>query len=344
MKRKAIRTVKQLVDTNLINAQDASTINQVVDNFSLAITSQMQQLIDSNNPDDPIAKQFVPSAQELQIADHELADPIGDKNYTKVKGIIHRYPDRCLFTPVHVCPVYCRFCFRREIVGNSEETLTPQEMEQAFAYLASHPNIWEVILTGGDPLILKPTFLKKIIDRLNAIEHIEIIRIHTRVPVVESDRITPELITALQSKKPVYISLHCNHPKELTPAAKQACTALIDAGFPMLSQSILLKDLNDDIETLSELMRCFIKLRIKPYYLHHGDLARGTQHFRTTIAHGQQLMRQLRGRFSGICQPTYVLDIPGGFGKTPIGPNYINKDGENYQIEDYQGACHLYQE
>lgn len=342
MKTKTIRSVEQLLEAKLIQADEIPEINSVVDNFALAITNQMRELIDHAN--DPIAKQFVPSKQELKISANELADPIGDKNHTKVKGIIHRYPDRCLFTPVHVCPVYCRFCFRREIVGNSDETLTPQELEHAFAYLESHPEIWEVILTGGDPLILKPAFLKRIIDKLNTIDHIEVIRIHTRVPVVESERITAELIDALKGKKPVYIVLHANHPKEFTPAAKQACTSLIDAGFPMLSQSILLKDLNDNIETLSELMRCFIKLRIKPYYLHHGDLARGTQHFRTTIAHGQALMRQLHGRFSGICQPTYVLDIPGGFGKTPIGPNYLTLEDENYLIEDYQGQIHTYQE
>lgn len=345
MQKKSIRTVKQLVDANLIAAHETSALGKVVDQFSLAITDQMVRLIDHTNSNDPIAKQFVPSAKELNVAANELVDPIGDKTHTKVKGIVHRYPDRCLFTPVHVCPIYCRFCFRREVVGNSAETLTPVEMDAAFAYIESNPNIWEVILTGGDPLILKPEPLKQIIKRLNLIKHVAVIRIHTRVPVVESKRITPSMIAALKCDKPVYVVLHANHPSEFTAEAKQACAMLVDAGIPMLSQTILLKELNDNIEVLSELMRCFIKLRIKPYYLHHGDLARGTQHFRTTIAQGQNLMRQLRGRFSGLCQPTYVLDIPGGFGKTPIEPNYLFIDEHSiYQIEDYQGNFHCYQD
>lgn len=351
MNKKSIRTVEQLVANDLIAANAVQDINKVVENFSLTITEQMHALIDKTNPTDPIRMQFVPSKDELTISANESTDPIGDQTHTKVKGIVHRYPDRCLFTPVHVCPIYCRFCFRREMVGNTAATLTPEEIDAAFAYLEGHQEIWEVILTGGDPLILKPSMLKNIIDRLKAIKHIEVIRIHTRVPVVESARITPALVAALKGQsdhlsesKPVYVILHSNHATEFTLEAKQACAALIDAGIPMLSQTILLKGLNDNIEVLSELMRCFIKNRIKPYYLHHGDLARGTKHFRTTIEQGQQLMRQLRGRFSGMCQPTYVLDIPNGYGKAPIGPDYINKNADCYVVEDYQGMLHEYKD
>ncbi len=346
--KKSIRTLDELVQHHLVEKEDLPALQEVVDTFSLAITDQMHALIDKTNPHDPIAKQFIPRIEELAISPIERADPIGDDTYTTVKGITHRYPDRCLFTPVHVCPVYCRFCFRREKVGEASETLTAKELEKAFTYIHEHKEIWEVIITGGDPLILKPTILKKFIARLASIDHVEVIRIHTRIPVVESRRINSEMIAALQCNKAVYVVLHANHPQEITPDAIRACAALIDAGIPMLSQTILLKNLNDTIETLSTLMRCFIKNRIKPYYLHHCDLARGTQHFRTTIAHGQQLMKQLRGRFSGLCQPTYVLDIPGGYGKVPIGLDYIraennNRDNElHYCVEDYRGHLHDY--
>lgn len=347
MKSKSIRTLKTLIEHKLINPNELPQLSEVVENFSLAITDHIQQQIDHYNPEDPIAKQFVPNVAELNVSALEKSDPIGDEIHTTVKGIIHRYPDRCLFTPVHICPVYCRFCFRKEKVGTADKTLNNQELEQAFNYIAQHPEIWEVIITGGDPLIIKPTILKKFITRLSQIEHVEIIRIHTRVPVVDPERINNDMLNALTTHKPIYVVLHANHPKELSTAAIQACKKLIDSGIVMLSQTVLLKNINDNIETLSALMRCFIKNRIKPYYLHHGDLARGTGHFRTTIAEGQLLMKQLRGRFSGICQPTYVLDIPGGHGKVPIGPNYIkdscdHPNGDTYFIEDYQGFLHTY--
>lgn len=302
----------------------------------------MYSLLDKNNPHDPIAKQFVPQVAELTISAVELEDPISDKAFSPVRGIIHRYPDRCLFTPVHVCPVYCRFCFRREKVGLSAETLTKDELNSAYDYIQNNKQIWEVILSGGDPLVLKANSIKTILNKLCEIDHVEIIRIHTRVPVVAPQRINADMIRALKCDKPVYVVLHANHHKEFTHDARRACALLIDAGIPLLSQTTLLKNLNDNIEDLSELMRCFIKNRIKPYYLHQGDLAKGTQHFRTTIEKGQELMKQLRGRFSGICQPTYVLDIPGGFGKMPIGPNYLSKEEGGYRIEDYQGDFHFY--
>lgn len=346
--KKSIRTLAGLTQQGLVHAKDLSALEKVVDNFSLAISGQMHQLIDKNDPNDPIARQFIPSPKELLVSPIELVDPISDGAFTTVKGIVHRYPDRCLFTPVLVCPVYCRFCFRREKIGAGSETLTASELEAAFNYISDHQEIWEVILTGGDPLILKPHLLKSFLDRLNTIEHVEVIRFHTRVPIVESHRITHEMIAALKCKKAVYINIHANHPKEFTEEAVKAVAALVDAGIPLLSQTLLIKNINDNIETLSQLMRCFIKNRIKPYYLHQGDLARGTEHFRTSIAEGQKLMEQLRGRFSGICQPTYVLDIPGGYGKVPIGPSYITpKNGiveseEHYCVKDYHGNIHDY--
>lgn len=348
MKNKTIRTIDSLLDAGLVNKNDGAQLAAIAETFSVSVTPDMLQLINPQDVADPIAKQFIPTVAESVITDNEQQDPIGDHLHAPVKGIVHRYPDRCLLMPLQVCPVYCRFCFRRENVSQSKGTLTPAELENAYHYLRSHPEIWEVILSGGDPLILKPSALQSIIDNLNTISHIDIIRIHTRVPVVDSARINADMLRALQSShKTIYVVLHANHPREFTPEAITAITALTNAGIPMLSQTVLLKEVNDNIETLSELMRCFVKHKIKPYYLHQGDLAKGTGHFRTTIEKGQALMCELRGRFSGLCQPTYVLDIPGGYGKVPIQPCYIHSHPDKddaYLIEDYQGHFHDYKQ
>ena len=208
----------------------------------------------------------------------------------------------------------------------------------------AHPEIWEVILTGGDPLVLSARRLGAVIERIAAIDHVKIIRLHTRLPVVAPDRITPALVRALKAPgKTTYVALHANHPRELTPQVRAACARIVDAGIPMVSQSVLLRGVNDDADTLTQLMRAFVECRIKPYYLHHADLAPGTAHFRTTIAEGQALMRALRGRVSGLAQPTYVLDIPGGYGKVPVGPGYIDMCGDaGALVEDINGVKHAY--
>jgi lysine 2,3-aminomutase len=230
------------------------------------------------------------------------------------------------------------------MIGSGEHPLTPRQLDAALGYIAANPAIWEVVLTGGDPLVLSPRRLKHAIGRLGHIGHVKIIRVHTRVPVADPARITPALVRGLKARgKATYVVLHANHPRELTPAAREACARIVDAGIPMLSQSVLLKGVNDDPETLAALLRALVECRIKPYYLHHGDLAPGTSHLRTTIERGQELIRALRGRASGLCQPTYVLDIPGGHGKSPIGPNYLTADAPGrYRIEDYRGATHCY--
>jgi lysine 2,3-aminomutase len=340
---KTLRKVSEIISHQLASPDSLNELEKVANQFSIAITPDMYHAIDKNNPEDPIKKQFIPSSEELKISSEESHDPIGDEKHTTVKGLIHRYPDRCLLMPVNVCPVYCRFCFRREKIGPGSDTLNASELKKTYDYIRSHPEIWEVILTGGDPLILKPMMLKKILQQLDEITTVEVIRIHTRVPVVDSKRINKELLKILKLKhKPVYIVLHANHPNEFTPAAIKAIASLVDSGIPMLSQSVLLKGINDNIETLSQLMKTMIKNRIKPYYLHHGDLAKGTSHFRTSIAAGQNLMRQLRGHYSGLCQPLYVLDIPGGHGKVPIQNSYIKKEKKSYLIEDYKDQTHVY--
>jgi len=342
MTKKIIHSLETLLDHGLIKKNELISLQQVTDNFSFAITKQMLDRINPDDLHDPIAKQFIPSIEELHTSTLESIDPIGDDIHATVKGIVHRYPDRCLLMPIQMCPLYCRFCFRKEKVGQTGTTLSDKEIADAMAYIRSHPEIWEVILTGGDPFILKPILIKKLFEQLNTIAHVAVIRIHTRIPLVDSERINADMIAALHSNKAVYVVIHANHPNEFTVEGAHACAQLVAAGIPLLSQTTLLKNLNDNIEVMSELMRCFVKHRIKPYYVHHADLVRGTEHFRTSIAEGQALMKQLRGRFSGLCQPTYVLDIPGGYGKMPIGPNYLHAEGDEYTIEDYQGDTHRY--
>jgi lysine 2,3-aminomutase len=244
----------------------------------------------------------------------------------------------------HTCATYCRFCFRRERVGRpGVEALSGAALANALDYIAGRPEIWEVILTGGDPLVLSPRRLGAVMRELAKIDHCKIVRLHTRVPAVDPARITDALVEALKaSGKAVYVALHVNHARELTPAAEAACARLIDAGMPMLSQSVLLRGVNDDPETLGALMRKLVEMRIKPYYLHQGDLAPGTAHLRSTIGEGQALMRALRGRMSGLCQPTFVLDIPGGHGKVPVGPTYLEPADDGFTVEDPWGLAHAY--
>jgi lysine 2,3-aminomutase len=340
-----MRTPKELAEAGLLMPERVADVEQVAQRYAVAITPAMAALIDPSDPHDPIARQFVPDPAELVVTAEERSDPIGDLAHSPVEGIVHRYPDRVLLKAVHVCPVYCRFCFRREMVGpQGLGTLSPEAMDRAFAYIEAHPEIWEVILTGGDPLVLSPRRLAEITERLARIDHVKIVRFHTRVPVVEPDRIGEDLIAALKaSRKTTYVALHANHPRELTDDARAACGRLVDAGIVMISQSVLLKGVNDDPDILASLMRAFVETRIKPYYLHHPDLAPGTSHFRLSVAEGQALVAGLRGRVSGLCQPTYILDIPGGYGKAEIGAASIRPtpDG-HYTVSDFQGQEHAY--
>ena len=340
-----IRNLRSATDLNragLIQNKDIDSINSIAQSLPISITPHLAELIEENTSSDPIARQFVPDLAEATISPEELQDPIGDNTHSPVPGVIHRYPDRVLLTPVKSCPVYCRYCFRRDVVGSG--LLDQAALEAALDYIGKHREIWEVILSGGAPLILSPRRLENIIDTLDAMEHVEIIRLHTRVPVADPGRINQSLVNTLKRKTPIYVALHCNHARELSPKACTAIALLVDSGLPILSQTVLLKGVNDDPDTMADLMRALVRNRVKPYYLHHCDLARGTSHFRTAIATGQDIMRRLRGSLSGIAQPTYVIDIPGGFGKVPIGPNYIKSvDGNNnWTIKDWKGQCHQY--
>jgi len=335
------RSPQALADAGLIAPERLPALERVAAQYAVAITPALAELIDLADPADPIARQFLPTEAELETGPLESADPIGDFTHSPVEGIVHRYPDRVLLKITHTCAVYCRFCFRREMVGpDGLKPLTPKALDAALAYVAEHPEIWEVIVTGGDPLVLSPRRLGELTERLAQIDHVKVVRFHTRVPAVDPDAVTDELVEALKCPgKAVYVALHANHPREMTLQVRAACARFVDAGLPMISQTVLLRGVNDDPEVLGALMRAFVETRIKPYYLHQGDLAPGTGHLRTTVEEGRAVMREMRGRFSGLCQPTYVLDIPDGHGKVPIGPDYLAQEA---CVEDPNGASHRY--
>jgi lysine 2,3-aminomutase len=345
---KTLRAPAQFRDAGLISPGRMPELQAVAARYAVALSADLAALIDHKDAHDPIARQFVPDGAELDRRAEELADPIGDDAYSPVEGVVHRYPDRVLLKLTSICAVYCRFCFRRETVGPGKATaLSPAALARALDYIRAHEDVWEVILTGGDPLVLSPRRLRAVMKQLGAIDHVKVVRIHTRVPVAEPSRVTPALARALKaSGKATYLAVHVNHARELTQAARAAAARLADVGIALLGQSVLLKGVNDTAAVLGDLMRACVECRIKPYYLHQGDLAPGTAHLRADIAVGQELMKALRGRLSGLCQPTYVLDIPGGHGKSPIGPAYIERAGTNgnahYVVEDFNGRRHAY--
>jgi len=341
---RTLRSIAQLRQAHLI-ADESPALDRVAARFAVAVSPAVAALIDPADPADPIGRQFLPDAAELETRPEERSDPIGDDAFSPVEGIVHRYPDRVLLKLVHVCPVYCRFCFRREMVGpGGRPGLAAKARAAAYRYIRAHDAIWEVILTGGDPLVLPPAQLRAAVVTLAAIPHIKVIRLHTRVPAVAPERVTAEMVAALKAEgAATYVALHANHPRELTAAARAACARIVDAGIPMLSQSVLLKGVNDDVDTLAALMRAFVESRIKPYYLHHADLAPGTAHLRVPLEVGRALMRELRQRVSGLCQPAYMLDIPGGAGKVPAGPDYVAPAADSrHRIRADDGTWRIY--
>jgi len=335
-----LTTIADLASAGLVPASAQARLEEVAARYAIALSPAIAALIPKAG--DPIARQFVPDVAELDSRPEERADPIGDCAHSPVEGIVHRHKDRVLFKPVSICPVYCRFCFRREMLG--EGALSHAAMDTAFTYIESHPEIWEVILTGGDPFILSPRRAAEITQRLAAIPHVKILRWHTRVPVVDPPRVTDAFITAIKAKNlTTIVAIHANHAREFTPDARAAIAKLVDAGIPLLSQSVLLNGINNSVEALEALMRAFLENRIKPYYLHHPDLAPGTAHFRLSIAEGLDLMRQLRARLSGAAIPTYVLDIPGGHAKVPLNSNdVVSLENGHYRIRDHQNKWHCY--
>ena len=332
------------MDKSNLKRAPTDDLDAVARRYTVAITPVMQELIDAEHYAGPISKQFVPDERELDAAAEELPDPIGDGPHAPVPGIVHRYPDRVLLMPTKICAADCRFCFRREVVGHPEGAVLPApELAAALEYIREHADIWEVILSGGDPLILSPRRLDQILTALRTIAHVRVVRVHTRVPLVAPEKITRELTDALRRAAPLFVVLHANHADEFTRQGQAACARLVDAGIPLLGQSVLLRGVNDDAATLEALLRRLVENRIKPYYLHHADRATGTAHFRTSLAAGRALAADLRGRVSGICQPAYVLDIPGGYGKSPVGPDYVRERPDGIDVRDVDGRWHAYE-
>lgn len=307
--------------------------------FPERIAPEYRALFDGT-PADPLARQAIFSAEELDIRPEDLADPIGDEAFSPLAGLVHRHPDRVLLKPTMACPLHCRFCFRRDRVGKAG-ALKPKALAACLAYIAERPQIREVILTGGDPLMLSAARLERLARSLGAIDHLKWLRVHSRVPVAMPARVTAAAVRALKAGRlPAWLVVHCNHPRELSPAALDALARLADAGIPLLSQTVLLKSVNDDAGVLAELMEALAAARVKPYYLHHCDLVRGAAHFRLSLAEGQALAAELRRRVSGLAMPTYVLDIPGGFGKVPAGPTYVEDGGGT--VRDALGTARDY--
>jgi lysine 2,3-aminomutase len=338
---RTLRDADALLTSGLIRPETRDAVAAVGQRYAVAIPPALRALIE--HPDDPIGRQFVPDPAELITAPHERSDPIGDEALSPIKGIVHRYPDRALLKPLLACPVYCRFCFRREHVGPDGGLLSATELRAAYDWLAARPAIREVILTGGDPLMLSARRLSEILGALSAIAHVEILRIHTRVPVADPAMVTPALAAALHVETPLWIVLHANHAREFTPAVCTALMRLQAGGIPVLGQSVLLRGVNDNEAALEALFRAMLRARVKPYYLHQLDPAPGTARFHVPIEEGRRLLGALRGRLSGLAWPTYVLDIPGGYGKVPIGPDYLEPgDAEGHAVvRDVQGRRHL---
>ncbi len=330
-----LRTTEDLAAAGLIPDEARGEIASVAERYAVAIPPAMRALIEA--PADPIGRQFIPDPAELVHAPHESADPIADEALSPVKGIVHRYPDRALLKPLLICPVYCRFCFRREHVGPDGGLLSDTELEGAYGWLRGRPAIREVILTGGDPLMLSPRRLAGIVAALSAIPHVEILRVHSRVPVADPARVTEALAGALATEKAMWLVLHANHAREITEAARAAIRLVQARAIPVLGQSVLLRGVNDSPEALESLFRAMLSARVKPYYLHQLDAAPGTARFHVPIAEGRRLLAALRGRVTGLAWPTYVLDIPGGHGKVPLGPHYLDPDDH---VRDPRGGRH----
>jgi lysine 2,3-aminomutase len=336
------RRPAELVEAGLIDSTAQAATEAAAASFPLLLPRTLAALIDPADPADPIARQFIPGAEELDIRPEDRADPIGDQTYSPQTGIVHRYPDRVLLTPILTCAAHCRFCFRRTRVGDGAAAMSPAEIQAALAYVAARPEVREVVITGGDPLMLGQRKIAPLLAALGEIPHLDVVRFHTRLPVVDPARIDAGLVAALTpppgANFSVWLAVQVNHARELSAATDAALARLADAGLPLLAQTVLLKGVNDSAATLEALFRALVRRRVRPYYLHHPDLAPGTSHFRPTLAEGRALMRSLRGRLSGIALPTYVLDIPGGFGKVPVGPDYWDEDSNT--VTDPNGGRH----
>ncbi|MFH1046627.1 MAG: lysine 2,3-aminomutase [Candidatus Omnitrophota bacterium] len=313
--------------------------------LSMAITPYFVSLIDPQRPNCPLRRQAIPTAEEFYISPFDMVDPCGEDKDSPVPGIVHRYPDRILLLATDQCATYCRHCTRRRLIDPREHIVSPDKLERAYDYIKSNRKIRDVLISGGDPLMLADEVLENIISSIRQIPHVELLRIGTRLPVTLPQRITEDLVKMLKKYAPLWISIHFNHPKEITKRTKKACDMLVDSGIPLGSQTVLLKGINDRPYLMKKLMHELLRLRVRPYYIYQCDLARGISHFRTPIAVGINIMEKMRGFTSGYAIPTYVVDGPGGGGKIPVAPNYVISQAKNlFVLRNYEGKMYSYRE
>lgn len=338
-----ITSCEQLAKIINLSDSEREEIGECLKHFKMAITPYYASLINPNDRDCPIKKQAVPSIEEISIHEMDMDDPLCEDHFSPVEGIVYRYPDRVLFLLTHKCSMYCRHCTRRRVVGCEDYSIANEKLERALDYIKQNTRIRDVLLSGGDPLVLPDFWIENILQRLRAIPHVEVIRIGTRTPVVLPMRITDELLTMLRKYHPIWINTHFNHPKEITPEATVACEKIADAGIPIGNQSVLLRGINDSAELLKELLTKLVKIRVRPYYLYQCDLTKGIGHFRTTVSQGIDIMSKIRGYISGYAVPTFVIDAPGGGGKIPVNPEYISSiDDREVVLRNYLGNIYHY--
>jgi len=313
--------------------------------LSMAITPYWAALMDPEDPNCPLRRQAVPVAAETVIGPHEMADPCAEDRDSPAPHLVHRYPDRVLLLATEHCAMYCRHCTRRRLVGEHKETNSPSRFDAAIEYIKSNKKVRDVLISGGDPLILEDEEIDSLLGKIRAISHVEFLRLGTRVPVTLPQRITEKLVNILKKYSPLWVSIHFNHPKEITKRCKSACDMLADSGIPLGSQSVLLKGINDRPYIMKKLVQELLQIRVRPYYIYQCDPVKGTQHFRTPVAVGINIMEKLRGHTSGYAVPTYVIDGPGGGGKIPVGPNYILSQAKGkYVLRNYKGKIYTYLE
>jgi lysine 2,3-aminomutase len=342
--RNVIDNIEDLKKIMKLSDKEIMAISNLKGRLPLRITPYFASLIYDSKPSHPLRRNVIPVVEELLETSSEQSDPLHEKSFSPVKGIVHRYPDRVLFTVTQVCSNYCRYCTRSHSVGKLDK-LGRQDYEKAFNYIASHKEVRDVLISGGDPLTLSDGTLDYILSNIRRIEHVEIIRIGTRIPVVLPQRITDDLINILKKYQPLFISLHFSHPAEITDECAKACNKLADGGFPLGSQTVLLKGINDNVPVIEELMHRLLKIRVRPYYLYQCDLIPGSGHFRTTVKKGLEIIKGLRGFTSGYAVPTFVVDAPGGGGKIPLLPNYVEEhNDERIVMRNYKGILCEYPE
>jgi lysine 2,3-aminomutase len=343
--RHRVTKLEQLQEILQLTPEEIDGIKQSRGRLALAVTPYFVSLMDPSNPNCPVRRQAVPRSEECHLSKNEMVDPLGEDKNSPVSGLVHRYPDRVLLLVTDQCATYCRYCTRRRLVGSNERPITQGNFEEVLKYLRTHKKVRDVLLSGGDPLLLENERLEEILSRLRMIPHIELLRIGTRVPVTLPQRITMGLVRMLKKYHPLMISIHFTHPKEITEAVRRACNELADGGIPLGSQTVLLKGINDKPYIMKKLVQELLKIRVRPYYIYQCDLATGTEHFRTSVATGIQIIEKLRGHTTGYAIPTYVIDAPGGGGKIPVEPEYVVSKGKGkIVLRNYEGKVFEYPE